>query len=299
MAGVDNVNSTDLAPLSWTAQASQVVELFTGGKALRQVSSLFQLSQALFWEKYSDLYTRGDWSTPIPPQFISLGSLGNEGADANLYAVLPKGENVLITPQAPTSSSSTSSGVRRLKCRLKTKMPTPRHNRLHGSEGICLTRTNFRQPFRQTSSTCPPTRQPLRRTKNSIHYVLAQRRTNFTSDSAWWTLPGTFVNQQPYSYCPGYYDENDAYLNNLQDPLQSGFFLTSCWYSQALDNGTVGLKITMTFPNGKVATASASGQFSVYRPSLQVFVPPLQRKRSHMGRSIKCWHHSTRCFLHI
>jgi len=272
MAGVDNVNSTDLAPLSWTAQASQVVELFTGGKALRQVSSLFQLSQALFWEKYSDLYTRGDWSTPIPPQFISLGSLGNEGADANLYAVLPKGENVLITPQAPTSSSSTSSGGPSAEVSSQNQnTDTPPQpfawfgGDLPNQNEFPLTiQANFIDLSANTPTFC---------VGQNIAFATYWPNGGpiFTSDSAWWTLPGTFVNQQPYSYCPGYYDENDAYLNNLQDPLQSGFFLTSCWYSQALDNGTVGLKITMTFPNGKVATASASGQFSVYRPSLPGF----------------------------
>jgi hypothetical protein len=128
-----------LPPFNWTVQASQVVELFTGGKALRQSSSLFQLSQTLYNEEYNVDYDYDGWTTQIPPQDITLGALGNEGADGNLYAVLTKGQNVVITPQAPSTSntgSSSSTSPPAADQRQNAATPPPKSTGWFGSSSL-------------------------------------------------------------------------------------------------------------------------------------------------------------------
>jgi hypothetical protein len=106
IGGVDMNDSptNDIAPLAWTATAGQVVKLFTGGRALRGVKSLFVLSQALSKLKFyalDDYEYEGDYAGDVPSQEIALGAYGNQGADTNLYVALKNGRNVVVTPNAP------------------------------------------------------------------------------------------------------------------------------------------------------------------------------------------------------
>jgi len=78
------------------------VELFTGGKALRQARSLFVLGQALFKGEFNpDFGDMGAGGAAIPSQEISLGAYGKEDSDGNAYAVVAYGQNVDISPQTP------------------------------------------------------------------------------------------------------------------------------------------------------------------------------------------------------
>jgi hypothetical protein len=85
-----------------------------------------------------------------------------------------------------------------------------------------------------------------------------------------WELPGTFVNEKPYSYCQAYYDKNGLLLNHIYS--QDGLLSTHCWYSDATTNSAT-VMMTLFFSNGAIVPETASGQFKVYKPS---FETPLQ-----------------------
>jgi hypothetical protein len=73
-----------------------------------------------------------------------------------------------------------------------------------------------------------------------------------------WTIPGNYVNEQPYSYCSAFYDKNSDLLTN---------YSTYCWYVDALQSGKVSVGMNLHFSNGQYASIAAeSEKFTVLRP---------------------------------
>ena len=88
---------------------------------------------------------------------------------------------------------------------------------------------------------------------------------NVVDRVAHWSLPGKFVNEQPYSYCPAYYDENAALLNRILS--RDGTLSTCCWFVSGSGGGcSVGMNLY--FSNGQVVFINASGNLIIYRPQV-------------------------------
>jgi hypothetical protein len=108
-SGVDTADSppSDIVPITWSANGAQVVELSTGGKPLRQNKNLFVLNQTMGYlqyttvAKYAWLYG-GMITNDIAPEIITMGTYGNLGPDGNLWLALNDGQNLIITPTAPS-----------------------------------------------------------------------------------------------------------------------------------------------------------------------------------------------------
>jgi len=81
-----------------------------------------------------------------------------------------------------------------------------------------------------------------------------------------WTLPGTFVNEQPSSFCDTYYDENASLLN--RDLSANGTLSTYCWYVKDFQAQSASVGIQLNFLNGQTAFLNRQGKFNVYRPSI-------------------------------
>jgi hypothetical protein len=104
----------------WSESSGREVKLFTGGDACRQSQGLFDLTAPLTFESELDPNVP-DWGflyqgfshflwpavppVAVPSRQISLGSLGNLGADGHLPIVQLDGIEVGITPKAPESNT--------------------------------------------------------------------------------------------------------------------------------------------------------------------------------------------------
>ena len=88
---------------------------------------------------------------------------------------------------------------------------------------------------------------------------------NVVNTTAHWTLPETFVNEQPHPYCLAFYDENANLLNN---------YSTSCWFVSG-SGGMCRVTVDLFFSNGQKVIIQAFGGCSVVAPSLEdaVFYP--------------------------
>ena len=116
-------------PPTWSGNIGYVVELFTGGKALRQSKALFVLSDALTWCTGA-LHLEVDQNYPVPSPEIALGALGNLGNDGILYVALNTSEHVVITPRASHPY-------------LNGSLPTEgKYTLVHLTEYLALTDTN-------------------------------------------------------------------------------------------------------------------------------------------------------------
>jgi hypothetical protein len=101
-SGIDAGDAPDyVVPITWTAVGGQVVELFTGGKALRQSKSLFVLSQSLATLEYSIWDETGLSVSDIAPGMIAMGTLGYLSSNGTLTNAFANGQNVVITARAP------------------------------------------------------------------------------------------------------------------------------------------------------------------------------------------------------
>jgi hypothetical protein len=93
--------------------AQMTMKLQTGGKAMSQVRNLFGIggggnkiipnnpfeSASPHDDEFGYLFERTGGAS-IPPQSITIGSLGNLGSDGNLYVALPDNADVDVTPSA-------------------------------------------------------------------------------------------------------------------------------------------------------------------------------------------------------
>jgi hypothetical protein len=90
-----------------------------------------------------------------------------------------------------------------------------------------------------------------------------------------WTLPGTFVNRQPYpTTCDAYYDKDPSLLNTHY--AVDGLSTTFCWYVDKVQAGKASVGINLYFSNGQTAYVNAAGLFNVYRPSFTPFTFSVQ-----------------------
>jgi hypothetical protein len=248
MAKTGGVNGLggDIVPYTWAFQAAQVVELFTGGKAVRRDRSLFVLSQTLYREIFSmDTFSGFGWlMDAIPSQQIVLGAYGNQGADGKLYVVMSKGQNVVISqkttkqwvggelPGAPEYPLTITASTNGSAVDLSTTTP-----------GFCVG-----QDVAFFVSGLP--------TDGS---VIA---TNFQ-----WTLDGTFVNKDiPAANT----NSSDIYTNDTT--LLKNQTITNCWwtsggYSPPTYQASVTCDLIFTNGNPK-QSVNASGLFTMHRPQI-------------------------------
>jgi len=118
-SGSGDGTNEDYGDITWTESSGRLIKLFTGGKALRKMQNLFNLSAGLNVESETVGYSWfPDWpddydgSTPflsptsesIPPEEITLGAAGQLQSDGQLWTIQPDGEEIDITPQAPQES---------------------------------------------------------------------------------------------------------------------------------------------------------------------------------------------------
>jgi hypothetical protein len=107
----------------------------------------------------------------------------------------------------------------------------------------------------------------------------------YTNATAGWWLPGSFVNEQPYDYCPSAYDEDGLLLN--RNLLVDGTLSTPCWYVDQLLPGTATLKMTLSFANGQTVNVVQTGQYNVYKPTF-TFATNSSPATVNVGDSAEC-----------
>ncbi len=84
-----------------------------------------------------------------------------------------------------------------------------------------------------------------------------------------WTLPGTFVNTNPYPYCPTYYNKNADFLTRIYS--RDNTLRTWCWYVRDFVAQSASVAMNLTFPNGQTIFIGSAGKFTVYRPEIESF----------------------------
>jgi len=220
------------------SQSSQVrMALYTGGKATIQTLNLFQLS-ATATEELAPAPT----SRAIAANNITVAGQ-TVGADGNLYTTYPNGgEPVDVTPQVGAPMYSFTINQQKFRVFIQVGDSAP----LQPDHVVSAANFSIGQsmPF-----------SPLWRPYTP----------GYTNATAGWWLPGSFVNDQPYDYCPTAYDEDALLLNaNL---ATDGTLSTPCWYVDQLLPGTATLKMSLSFANGQTVNLSQTGQYNVYKPT--------------------------------
>ena len=181
-----------------------------------------------------------------PGQAVSIGSLGTVGSDGMLYTTLPNGVTADATPT------------------------------LAGSDAYVISSPGA-QKYHLTIAASTNSAPPIDLTTNNPLFCVGQQVTftaSFDSppptaniDNLWWHLPATFVNQQTnYSpTCTTYVLNNNLVAAN---PMP-------CWFVTG-GGGACSFRETLNFPNGQIVNLAASGNFTVYRPSVILFTnyPP-------------------------
>jgi hypothetical protein len=237
---------SDLVPLTVAEDSAQVVKLFTGGKAERQVKNLFVLNQALYQGEYEpDFGDMAPIGAAIPPQQISLGSYGNQGTDGNLYVAFKNDQNVVITPQtAHAWYGGNLAGVQKYTLTLTAST---------NGTAVDLLTTNTPEFCVGQYVTFALNGLP---TDGSIVDMVGN-----------WQLPTKYVNEvyQPFAlFSPAstVYDINASLLANTNQ--------TSCWFVNG-SGGAVSIGLNLHFNNGQYASVAAAGNISVYRPTFSHF----------------------------
>jgi len=249
-SGVDwgESDADDIIPIIWAATGGQVVELFTGGKAMRQVKNLFALNQTLTQLQYSIWANHGLYVGGIAPQEIALGGYGKLGADGNLYTMLADGQNVVITPKAPGNwYGGGLPGQQKYKLRIVVNGTNPLWpDHVPAYNRYCVGQY---LGFDQEYTPALPSGTQL----NPIQ----------------WALDGTYVNTNiPAQFSDG----SSNYSNN---PALLSHQSTYAWWIDGSYNPT-NYKATLgeglTFPNGQYVAVATHGLFTMHRPRIFNYV---------------------------
>jgi hypothetical protein len=209
-------------------QAQCAMNLNTGGKGIPGVQGLFCLTGSA-----TDLLT----GEPIPPQNISIGSLGNLDSNSNLWIVLPSGD-----PEATPRVSGKLYYTFTLNGTTYIPQITANGTVLdpqYANATFCVgQQINFALTF------SPELPIAL---SNAVYH---------------WTLPANYVNSviSNSAGCP-VYSTNPSLLQSSA--------LTNWYYNGP--GGTASVSVDFTLPNGKSASAGTLGKFWIYRPTLTNF----------------------------
>jgi hypothetical protein len=213
-------------------------KLATGGPPGSKQQNLWVIS-ATAWAHTNS--TDG-YGTPVPPQQIQIGSLGNLDTNGNLFVVLPDNDpdNVTLKVNGDDNYTFTVSATEyTLRVAANTQWLS---DGLTPNPQFCVGQQITFSPSWTPSA--PP-------------YVDA---------AVQWTLPGTFVNTNSDPNCDLFYSEDASQLNRIATS-PSGSLSTSCWYVDKLQSGNATLAMNLTLTNGQHISLSASGTFDVHRPT--------------------------------
>ena len=226
------------------------MKLYTGGKAGVNRQNLFCINAG------ATEYGRPPmdyeppfypwWSTPSwdVADKTSIRVLGKYlGADGNLWVTLPDNASLDLFIAAPPRHYDAWAGVQKYNLKIQVNSAaflSP--NGVVAGANYCVGQKLTFSPYWLPSD--PP----------------------FTDAMDHWTLPDKFVNEQPFSWCDAYYDEDASLLNHLLST--DGTLSTSCWYVDKVSAGTASVAMSLSFPNGQTAFVGASGLFNVYKPSI-------------------------------
>jgi hypothetical protein len=243
---------------TYVRHAQTEMKLATGGRAVPGHKSLIQISGVAYgildkrWTPEQTLY--GGSYTNIPPETVTVGTFGNLDTNGNLYVLLPDGDPD-IKVVAPNEFYIYSVGV--TKYRLSIKATT---------NGVA----NFIDDVFFSAPEFCVGQQITFSPHWDINPYTGTETPPYSHATADWTLPGTFVNEQPYpATCDAFYDENTNLLH--QDSSTNSALSTACWYVKDFKGGKASLAMNLDF-NGQMISLTESGPFDVYRPKTS-FVP--------------------------
>ncbi len=225
-------------------------QLNTGGKAGRQ--SLWCLSGWATEKHLSSNQTSNILASRISIKGRKLG------ADGNLWVVLPDGmDNLDVTPVVKDVDYYWF-GVNTQKYRLFVQ----------ANDSLLA-----QNPVMPTNTFCVGQ-------KMTFSPLWIPSKPPYVNSTARWHFPGNYVNEKPYSWCSGYYDENDDLLFG-----ESVF----CWYANALQAGIASIGMNLQFANGQYVSIAALGQFSVHRPSLVHWDGPIASPNAQLYNVGSSW----------
>jgi len=243
---------------TYVRHAQTEMKLATGGRAVPGHKSLIQISGVAYgildkrWTPEQTLY--GGSYTNIPPETVTVGTFGNLDTNGNLYVLLPDGDPD-IKVVAPNEFYIYSVGV--TKYRLSIKATT---------NGVA----NFIDDVFFSAPEFCVGQQITFSPHWDINPYTGTETPPYSHATADWTLPGTFVNEQPYpATCDAFYDENTNLLH--QDSSTNSALSTACWYVKDFKGGKASLAMNLDF-NGQMISLTESGPFDVYRPSVTNFI---------------------------
>ncbi len=218
------------------------VRLYTGGKMGVGRQNLFCINAGA--DEYFQAPEYGWWLTQSQSvDKVTLTVLGKHpGSDGNLWVVLPDNSEQDITVHAPKQHYNAWATATKYKLKIQVNSAaflSPVG--VVAGANYCVGQGLFFDAYWLPNT--PP----------------------FADGVSHWTLPGTFVNEQPYSYCPAFYDEDASLLNSIYSVDNT--LGTFCWYVDKVQAGTASVAMSLSFPNGQTAFVNASGQFNVYRPT--------------------------------
>lgn len=254
------------ATFKFSYNAQTEVELHTGGKSKAKQSHLFSISA------YIGVHEWFPFQEPNGP--LTVGALGEAGLDGRLYRVLPDGEVMSATVEAP-GSTSYGFGVSQTK-------------------HIATLRANG-QPMKEKEVT-PETTFCV---GQSIVFTLDfdPRLTRLESKDTIWNLTGTFANAEAtsisvatesgvqrvpmfracypnipliipdYSPVPG--PDCEAYF--IHDPLLRQDSTGAWWYDKGINSA--GCTMSLEFKNGQTVQVLRIGKFEVKRPTASLQPP--------------------------
>jgi hypothetical protein len=226
----------DYSTVGETIQMDEQAELklATGGKPGSTTRNLFVISAASYFNAEVNEFLTG---TSVPRQQVAIGSLGNLGADGNLYVVLPdNATNIDVTP------------------------------RVNGLDWYGFNLTAQKYPTTVTAST---NGTAVDLSTNTPEFCVGQQVT-FTLEGlpmgsisnmvGKWILPQKYVNYK-LQYVIGVtspnYDSDDGCLQNTNQ--------TSCWFING-NGGHVSVGLNLQFNNGQYAGVAGNGNITVFRP---------------------------------
>lgn len=218
------------------------VTLLTGGKSGINRNSVWCIQP---WAKAYGRPPEGGWiGTPSPDVPKSRLEVGGRsvGSDGKLWVAWPDNSEQDITVTAP--------GVKHYDAR-----PTDMNGVNKYSPSIVA---NSHYLENETPEFC---------VGENVTFGIAWNATPpYVEGVSHWTLPETFVNTNPFPYCPTFYIKNADFLNRIYS--RDGTLTTFCWYVRDFQAQSASVGMNLFFSNGQVVFINASGQFSVYRPQV-------------------------------
>jgi hypothetical protein len=247
----DDDISTNQINQTYKRMAQTEMKLATGGRAVPGHKSLIQISGSAT-EILDKRWVPGQTldagnSTNIPPETLTVGTLGNLDTNGNLYVMLPDGDPV-VTPKVKWKDHyifTVSGRSYPLAIMANDVQLVPKFAR--NEANYCV--------------------------GEGLYFNVVGLSEDVYESVAKWTLPGTpgtFVNRQPDPNCLAFFDEDTNLLT--RSSVTNGALTSPCWYVEGLTNATVGVNVSYRFyKTGIWFTETITGKFNVQRPTTQFF----------------------------